>query len=201
MGHGIRPAQKGPVPKATVVYVPESQVLYFENGQIREAAEEMARLVLVYFGKEDESQAVAVRIDSAEVVLKPLVDAILAKNGITPEPSAAEQLRKKGNRETVTTLIQGKELELAPYAEAIYEPAQQTLHIENGDASKVSKEMAKDIHVLYDKEVDDSPASPVAIRIERAEVVLRPFVDAVLAKYGIEPEKGAQVIDAKAAEH
>ena len=40
----------------------------------------------------------------------------------------------------------------------------------------------------YDKDDDHAPASVVAIRIDRAEVVLKPFVDAILAKYGLKPE-------------
>ena len=68
-----------------MVYTPESQVLYLENGELREEAAEMSRNVLVYYGKEQDSEAVAIRIDRAEVVLKPFVDAILAKYGIKPE--------------------------------------------------------------------------------------------------------------------
>ncbi len=77
--------QREPLPKPTVVYTPESQILYLENGQVREDAAEMSRNVLVYYGKEQESEAVAIRIDCAEIVLKPFVDAILAKYGIKPE--------------------------------------------------------------------------------------------------------------------
>lgn len=81
----IKPAS---LPKPTVVYIPESQILYIENGQQRDEAEEMARNTIIYYGKEDESSAVAIRIDRAETVLKPFVDAILAKHGVKPEQSA-----------------------------------------------------------------------------------------------------------------
>ena len=192
MGHGMRRAQKETVPTATVVYVPESQILYFENGQIREVAEEMARQVLVYYAKEDESQAVAIRIDRAEVVLKPFVDAVLVKHGITPDPMAPEQLHKKGYRETVVTQIRRMELELAPYSGATYDSECQTLLVENGDSSRECREMAKDIHVLYDKYIDDAPTSAVAIRIDRAETVLKPFVDAILSKHGVELQEAPQ---------
>ncbi len=190
MGHQMKSEQREPAPMATVVYVPESQILYFENGQIRESAEEMARQILVYYDKEDESEAVAVRIDGAEIVLKPFVDGILVKHGITPNLNAPQQRHKKGYRETVITQIQRVEWELAPYSEATYDPDCQTLLIENGDSSKVSREMAKDIHILFDAG-DNALPSPVAIRIDRAEAVLKPFVDAVLAKYGVAPEKQA----------
>lgn len=76
------------LPKPAVVYIPESQILYIENGQLRDEAEEMARNTLIYYGKEDETSAVAIRIDRAETVLKPFVDAILAKYGVKPEQPA-----------------------------------------------------------------------------------------------------------------
>ena len=193
MGHQMKSEQREPVPMATVVYVPESQILYFENGQIRESAEEMARQILVYYDKEDENEAVAVRIDSAEVVLRPFVDAVLVQHGITPDLNAPKQRHKKGYRETVTTQIQRVELELAPYSEATYDPDCQTLLIENGDSSRECREMAKDIHILYDKDDDHAPWwSAVAIRIDCAEVVLKPFVDAILAKYGVKPQEAPQ---------
>ena len=73
-----------PLPKATVVYVPENQTLYIENGRLREDAEEMAEDILVYYDKDDETAAVALCIERAEAVLKPFVDAILTKYGVKP---------------------------------------------------------------------------------------------------------------------
>ena len=192
MGHELKSEQKELPPLAAVVYVPESQILYFENGRMREAAEEMARQVLVYFDKENEDEAVAVRIDSAESVLKPFVDAILSKYGITPAPEP-RQRPKKGYRETVITQIRGEEWVLAPYSESVYDTASQTLLIENGEACEVSKEMAKDVHVLYGKDYDGGASlTSVAIRIDCAETVLKPFVDAILAKYSPKAKEGAQ---------
>ncbi len=78
-----------PLPKATVVYIPETQTLYIENGQVREDAEEMADGVLVYYDKDDGASAVALNIEQAEVVLKPFVDAILAKYGVNPAQTPA----------------------------------------------------------------------------------------------------------------
>lgn len=192
MAHGIESEKIDMTPKATVVYVPDSQILYLENGRIRESAEEMAREILVYYHKEDESDSVAVRIDSAEVVLKPFVDAVLVKHGIAPDLSAPRQLHKKGYRETVITQIKRVEWELPPYSETTYDTDCQTLLIENGNSTRVCREMAKDVHILYDKDNDDAPWwSAVAIRIDCAETVLKPFVDAILAKYGVTPEKQA----------
>jgi len=192
MGRELKSEQKKLLPLATVVYVPEAQILYFENGRIREAAEEMARSVLVYFDKENENEAVAVRIDSAESVLKPFVDAILAKHDIPPEPELWEERPEKGHRETVVTQIRGEEWALAPYSESVYDALPQTLLIENGEACEVSKEMAKDVHVLYGKDYDGGAwLASVGIRIDRAETVLKPFVDAILSKYVVNAKQGA----------
>jgi len=52
--------------------------------------------------------------------------------------------------------------------------------------------MAKDIHVLYGKD-DDGGAwlASVGIRIDRAETVLKPFVDAILSKYVVNAKQRA----------
>ena len=172
-------------------YEPDHQVLVVENGESSEVGEEMARRIHIMYDRDVDNaptSAVTILIDGAEVVLKPFVDAVLAKHGVTPDPSAPKQHHKKGHRETVITQIRQEEWELAPYSEATYDPEQQTLLIENGDLSSICKEMAKDVHVFYDRDIDDAPSSAVAIRIDRAETVLKPFVDAILAKYGISSE-------------
>lgn len=84
--------------------------------------------------------------------------------------------------------IKGVELEPLPKAKVIYEPEYQVLYIANGQPDAVGEEMANGVLVLYDKDVDNEPTSAVAIRIDCAEVVLKPFVDAILAKYGLNPE-------------
>ena len=75
----------------------------------------------------------------------------------------------------------------APPARVEYDAKAQILRIENGQSSQVGEEIAEDVIVHYDKDDDHAPASAVAIRIDRAEVVLKPFVDAILAKYGVNP--------------
>lgn len=81
--------------------------------------------------------------------------------------------------------VDGKPWEVSPQARVEYDPKGQILRIENGQASAVGEEIAEDVIVHYDRDDDDAPVSAVAIRIDRAEVVLRPFVDAILAKYGV----------------
>ncbi len=80
------------------------------------------------------------------------------------------------------------ELEPLPQAKVVYSPEDQVLFIENGESSAVGEEMAQDVLVLYDRDDDNAPASAVAVRIDCAEHVLKPFVDAILAKYGVSPD-------------
>ena len=84
--------------------------------------------------------------------------------------------------------MRGIEFEQLPEAKVTYDPEYQVLYILNGQPDAVGEEMANGVLVLYDKDVDDEPTSAVAIRIDCAEVVLKPFVDAILAKYGLTPE-------------
>ena len=195
MGHPVKSTGSPLSPEASVLYEPGHQVLVIENGKSSGVGEEMARGIHVMYDRDFDnaptSSVVTILVTSAESVLKPFVDAILAKYDITPEPEPRRR-PKKGYRETVITQSRVEEWALAPYSEAVYDSASQTLLIENGEACEVSKEMAKDVHVLYGKDYDGgSWLASVAIRIDRAETVLKPFVDAVLAKHGVAPEKQA----------
>ena len=89
MHHELNRVELEPLFKATVVYVPETQTLYIENGRLREDAEEMADGVLVYYDKHDEASAVALCIEPADILLKPFVDAVLVKHGVKREHAAA----------------------------------------------------------------------------------------------------------------
>lgn len=184
-----------PLPPARVSYNSEHCVLFIDNGEPSEVGEEMARRIHVMYDRDtDDASAsvVEIIIDSAESVLRPLMDAVLKRHGITPDTDAPKQQHNMGYRETVITKIRQEEWKLAPYSEAVYGTESQTLLIENGQACEVSRAMAKDVHVLYGKDYDGGPRlSAVAIRIDRAESVLKPFVDAVLAKYGTETEQEA----------
>ena len=84
--------------------------------------------------------------------------------------------------------VKQTEWEPVPPARVEYDPKGQILRIENGHKSAVGEEIAEDVIIHYDKDDDHAPASAVAIRIDRAEAVLKPFVDAILVKYGVKPE-------------
>ena len=181
MAHEVKRAEFEVSPRATVVHIAETQTLYIENGQLREDAEEMADGVLVYYDKHNEASAVALCIEPADIVLKPFVDAVLLRYGVKPErPTATNQNDAKPCHNQFVRYQ-------APPAQVGYDPQGQILRIENGQFSEVGEEIAKDVIVHYDKDDDHAPASVVAIRIDRAEQVLQPFVDAILAKYGLKP--------------
>ena len=69
--------------EATVNYWAADQVLEILNGKSLGNGEEIAQFVTVYYDRENENEVVAVRLDFAEYVLKPFVDAILAKYGVS----------------------------------------------------------------------------------------------------------------------
>lgn len=84
-----------------------------------------------------------------------------------------------------------------PPAIVEYNPEHQILFIWTGERSDVGEEIAKDITVHYDKDEDNEPSSAVAIHIDSAEHVLKPFVDAILAKYGVKREEEPVAAEAK----
>ena len=85
-----------------------------------------------------------------------------------------------------------------PDAAVQYSPETQTLYISNGQPARMGEEIAKWVVVFTDEDpeaassVDD--ASPVSIQIDAAETVLKPFVDAILAKYGLNPDKQPTIV-------
>lgn len=80
-----------------------------------------------------------------------------------------------------------------PPAIVEYNPEHQILFIWTGEKSAAGEEMAKDITVHYDKDEDNERCSAVAIHVDSAEHVLKPFVDAILAKYGVKREEEPDV--------
>ena len=69
--------------EATVEYWAADQVLEIHNGKPLGDGEEIAQFITVFYDRECENEVVAVRLDFAESVLKPFVDAILAKYGVS----------------------------------------------------------------------------------------------------------------------
>ena len=67
----------------------------------------------------------------------------------------------------------------------LYYPDTQTLVIENGARRAVGEQVAKGVVAFYaEEEGGELDHDVTAITIENAEVTLKPFVDAILEKYG-----------------
>ena len=75
------------------------------------------------------------------------------------------------------TEIRYRELDPLPEVEVYYTPETQTLSIQNGLRVKDGEEMARGLTAFYDAE-----GSLVAIDLESAELLLKPFLDAVMSK-------------------
>ena len=86
MGHPVGQPDWKPASTAQVEYIPESQVLFIENGQNSAVGDDFAEHIIVHYDNDDvtaPASLTAIRIDHAEHVLKPFVDAILAKYGVS----------------------------------------------------------------------------------------------------------------------
>lgn len=71
-------------PEPVVRYFPETQSLWIDSGKSLGEGETIAKGVVVFYNKEDDTMAEGVRIELAEHVLKPFVDAIVAKYAAKP---------------------------------------------------------------------------------------------------------------------
>ena len=182
-------------PTALVEYYPEGRILLIDNCQKSSAGEEMSESIIVHYDTDEHdirSLVVAVDIDSADFVLRPFADAILAKHGVWREPESDRErdarLKRKAALEATAKYPLWKS---PPPARVEYNPERDSLFIDSGRAGVVSQEMADNIIVHYDKDKPDERCSAVAIRIDSAERVLKPFVDAILKKHGVEREEEA----------
>lgn len=77
--------------EATVKYWAADQVLEILNGKSLGEGEEIAQFITVFYDRENENEVVAIRLDFAESVLKPFVDAILAKYGVSPDNAKTQK--------------------------------------------------------------------------------------------------------------
>ena len=87
-------------------------------------------------------------------------------------------------------------LRLAALAHSELKPAvsyysdTQTLVIENGARRAVGEHVAKGVVVFYaEEEGGELDHDVTAITIENAEATLKPFVEAILSKYGLKPNQ------------
>ncbi|MCE2501763.1 MAG: DUF2283 domain-containing protein [Dehalococcoidia bacterium] len=66
-----------------VKYYPETETLYITNGKPLGEGDNVAKDVVAFYDKDNECEVVGLYIECAELVLKPFVDAILAKHGVS----------------------------------------------------------------------------------------------------------------------
>ena len=188
------PVRESKLP-AIVEYYPELHILFIWTGQKSAAGEEFASDIIVHYDKDEDDEpsfVVAIHIDSAELLLRPFADKVLAKYGVWREPESDRErdarLKRKAALEATAKYPLRKSL---PPARVEYNLERDSLFIDSGRAGVVSQEMAENIIVHYDKDKPDERCSAVAIRIDSAERVLEPFVDAILKKHGVEREEEA----------
>ena len=192
MGDSMKYPVEGSVSAALVEYYPDWQILFIETGQKSAAGEEFASDIIVHYDKDEDNEpsfVVAIHIDSAELLLRPFADKVLAKYGIWREPESDRErdarLKRKAALEATAKYPLRKSL---PPARVEYNLERDSLFIDSGRAGVVSQEMAENIIVHYDKDKPDERCSAVAIRIDSTERVLKPFVDAILKRHGVERE-------------
>ena len=195
MEHTVNyPARESKSP-AIVEYYPELHILFIWTGQKSAAGEGFASDITVHYDKDEDDEpsfVVAIHIDSAELLLRTFADKVLAKYGVWREPESDREreaiLKRKAALEATAKYPLWKS---PPPARVEYNPERDSLFIDSGRAGVVSQEMAENIIVHYDKDKPDERCSAVAIRIDSAERVLEPFVDAILEKHGVEREEEA----------
>ncbi len=204
MGNAVTRTDSLPLPRANVIYSPPNEVLFIENGQSSEVGETIAGSLVVFYDKDADdarTRVVAIRIDWAEWVLKPFVDSILKRHGVEPEssPELDHRMIRRFRKATIPGIADPVQVEVepVPLPNVAYNPQSQVLLIESGEPSAGREEMARGVLVLYDKDTDYARTTAVAIRIDSAEWVLKPFVDAILAKHGITPGQRTVAEEAK----
>lgn len=204
MGNAVTRTNSLPLPTANVIYSPPNEVLFIENGQSSGVGETIAGSLVVFYDKDADdarTRVIAIRIDWAEWVLKPFVDPILKRHGVEPEssPELDNRMIRRFRKATIPGIADPVQVEVepVPLPNVAYNPQSQVLLIESGEPSAGREEMARGVLVFYDKDTDDARTTAVAIRIDSAEWVLKPFVDAILAKHGITPGQRTVVEEAK----
>ena len=195
MEHTVEYPVREPKPPAIVEYNPEFHILFIWTEQKSAAGEEMSSDITVHYDRDEDNEpsfVVAIHIDSAELLLRPFSDAMLAKNGVWREPESEREretrLKRKAALEATAKYPLWKS---PPPARVEYNPERNTLFIDSGRVGVVGLEMAENITVHYDKDEPNEQCSAVAIRIDSADSVLRPFVDAILDKHGVERKEEA----------
>lgn len=84
-----------------------------------------------------------------------------------------------------TKPVNATEVEGVPKAVVTYDEKADLLYISTGALAPYGDTIANGVVMFYDRDPDESGASAVGMHVLAAEAVLKPFVDAMLRKYGV----------------
>ena len=167
-----------PVLEIVVLYSPDDDILGIQAGtpvRIHES-ESIANVMVAHYDKNDSLVAIDL-IDCAEEALKPLLDSAPQKDGEN-SVTLSTSIAAWSNTEDFFGAL--------PEVVVFYTPKTQALRIQAGDHVHIHKSetVANGMVAHY-----NDNRSLVALDLEAADVVLKPFIEAVLRK---EQEKAAQ---------
>ena len=189
-----------PLPQLTVAYTPETQTLVVDTGKPSEFGEEIANDLVVFY--DPANNAVSFVLESAEFLLKPLVDAVLADGRGESNPSVRRsvggqdsrakegpQIRRAAPANSISAAFG---LEPLPDLIVEYYPDTETLILDTGARWSEGAEIADGLTVFYDADHAADPDNNAAgFRVESAALLLKPLVDAALDKYRQETDAAA----------
>ena len=84
-----------------------------------------------------------------------------------------------------TKSVNAAEIEAVPKAVVTYDEKADLLYISTGGLAPYGDTIANGVVVFYDRDPDEAGASAMGMHVLAAEAVLKPFVDAMLRKYGV----------------
>lgn len=182
----------GSLPQPAVAYTPETQTLVVDTGKPSEIGAEIANDLVVFY--DPANNAVSFVLESAEFLLKPLVDAVLAegrgesnppvRRSVGGQDSRAKegpQIRRAAPANPIATAFG---LEPLPDLIVEYYPDTETLILDTGARWSEGAEIARGLTVFYDADHIAEPDNNAAgFRLESARLLLKPLVDAALDKY------------------
>ena len=84
-----------------------------------------------------------------------------------------------------TKSVNAAEMESTPKAVVTYDEKADLLYISAGAPALYGDTIANGVVMFYDRDPDEAGANAVAMHVLAAEAVLKPFVDAMLRKYGV----------------
>ena len=174
-----------------VVYTPETQTLVVDTGKLSEVGEEIANDLVVFY--DPANNAVSFVLESAEFLLKPLVDAVLAecrgesnppvRRSVGGQDSRAKEEPQTRRAAPANPISAAFGLEPLPDLIVEYYPDTETLILDTGARWSEGAEIAPGLTVFYDADhMADPDNNAAGFQLESAALLLKPLVDAALSK-------------------